>query len=114
MTLTKTFLLKELQPVVQKYEHADLGTFYVRPRTELQRCKRAGEMYDKNGNVIQSVFDRRRAMLIVDQLCDESGQPLFNEGEAKDILALESEKLDPILEAITEVNGELEKNESGE
>lgn len=114
MTLTKTFLLDSFKPIPKKYNHVSVGDFYVKPRTELQRCKRIGDMYDRNGNPVQEQIAKRRAYMIVDQLCDEDGSPLFKEGDVKEILALESEKLDPILEAITEVNGELEKNESGE
>ena len=114
MTLTKKFLLEEFKPTVSKYEHVSVGVFYIKQRTELQRCKRIGELYDKKGNVVQSVFDKRRAFLLIDQLCDEDGKCLFTDGDMKDILALESEKLDPILEAISLANGELEKNESGE
>lgn len=114
MTLTKKFLLKEFKPQVTKFEHESVGDFYIKPRTELQRCKRIGEMYDKKGNVIQSVFNKRRAYSLIDQLCDEQGNNLFTEGEIQDVLALNSEKLDPILEAIAIANGEQEKNEPGE
>lgn len=113
MTLTKTFLLNDdrFKPKLQKFEDEEIGVFYIRPRTELQRMRRIGDLYDENGNVIKEQYARRRIHEIIDQVCDEKGAAIFNEGDTPELLALDSVKLDPLAEAIAEVNGRLEKND---
>ena len=114
MTLTKKMLLEKFKPKVTEFSGEATGTFYVKPPTELQRCKRVGELYDKNGNPIPAQNARRRAYQIVDQLCDADGNLLFSEADVNDILALDSVALDVLLEAINEVNGVDEKKETAE
>ena len=114
MTLTKAILFEKLKPVVTKCVCESLGTFYVKPRTELQRCKRLGQLYDAKGNPVMTQMEKRRAYMIIDQVCSEDGEQIFSESDLPEILSLESEKLDPILEAIQDINGELEKKDSDE
>ena len=114
MTLTRENLLK-LKPKVEKITIEGFGEAYIRNMTELQRSKRMAQLFDKNGKPDFKEQMRMRVYSIVDQLCSEDGKSIFTEGDIKEIMALDSNQLDAICEAIEKWNdSKTEKNESGE
>lgn len=115
MTLTKKDLLA-LKPEPHAIETKSHGTIYVKALTEFQRSKRLSDLYNEKGGKSEDARLKLRVNMIVDQLCDEKGNSLFNEGDVKDLLALESSKLDPLVDAISDWNEKYasEKNETGE
>jgi len=114
MTLTREKLLK-LKPKVEKITIEGFGETYIRNLTELQRSKRMTQLFDKNGKPDFKEQMRSRVYSIVDQLCNEDGKPLFLEGDIKEIMALDSNQLDTICNAIEDWNiSKEEKNGSGE
>ena len=52
--------------------------------------------------------------MIIDQVCDENGKPLFEPSDLKQILELDGAKLDELVHAILDFNTEDEKKEEGE
>lgn len=114
MTLTRESLLK-LKPEVEKITIKGFGEAYIKNQSELQRSKRMAQMFDKGGKPDFKEQMRGRVYSIVDQLCGKDGQPLFTEGDIKDILALDSTQLDSVCDAISDWNdSKMEKNEQGE
>jgi uncharacterized protein (DUF2164 family) len=115
MTLTKKSLLAET-PKPTAVECEGRGTIYVKPLTEFQRSKRLAALWSDKDATSEDARMKMRVHVIVDQLCDEMGKNLFNEGDVKDLLALESSKLDSIVEAISSFNDEYcsEKNDPAE
>lgn len=113
-SLTKQALLDHCKVEVKEVNVEGVGVLFVKPSTELQRSKRIADMFDKNGNLTDESKQRRRVNLIIDHICDEDGNAMFNEGDAKDLLALDGTKLDPFVEAVMLINGELEGNDKAE
>ena len=113
-SLTKQALLDHCKVEVKEVNVEGVGILFVKPSTELQRSKRIADMFDKNGNLTDESKQRRRVNLIIDHICDEDGNAMFNEGDAKDLLALDGTKLDPFVEAVMLINGELEGNDEAE
>lgn len=114
MTLTREKLLK-LKPQIEEIEIGGFGKAYIRNQTELQRSRRMAAMFDKNGKPDFKEQMKSRTYSIVDQLCDKDGKPLFTEGDLKEIMALDSNQLDVICDAIAEWNdAKIEKKEQGE
>ncbi len=113
-SLTKELLLDHCKIEVKEVNIEGLGVLYVKPSSELQRSKRIADMFDKNGNLTNESKQRRRVNLIIDHICDKDGKAMFNEGDSKDLLALDGSKLDPFIEAVMLINGELEGNDEAE
>ncbi len=113
-SLTKQLLLDHCKIEVKEVNIEGLGVLHVKPSTELQRSKRIADMFDKNGNLTNESKQRRRVNLIIDHICDKDGKAMFNEGDSKDLLALDGSKLDPFIEAVMLINGELEGNDEAE
>jgi hypothetical protein len=115
MTLTREKLLA-LKPTVSKIEVIGWGDVFVKPLTELQRSKRVAAMFDENTQKSDDAKLKYRVHMLIDQLCDESGNNLFTEGDSKELLSLEGLKLDSLIEAVTDWNESYagQKNEQGE
>jgi predicted lipoprotein len=110
-SLTKASLLA-LKPKASKVEVKGLGEIWLKPLTELLRSRRLTELFGgKDGAQDPKVAERRRAQMIVDQLCEgESGEAMFSQAEINDILQLDSLQLDALCDAIYNYNEEQEKN----
>ena len=113
-SLTKQLLLDHCKIEVKEVNIEGMGVLHVKPTSELQRSKRIADMFDSKGNLTSESKQRRRVNLIIDHLCDQDGNAMFNEGDAKDLLALDGSKLDPFIEAVMLINGELEGNDQAE
>ena len=112
-SLTKELLLA-LKPEAKKVEVEGLGVVYIKPLTELLRSRRMTEAYGKDGKLCQDYKQKMRAKMIVDQLCDEKGEPLFTDADLNDVLNLEGAKLDKLCDAIHDFNEKPEKKDPGE
>lgn len=108
-SLTKEKLLA-LKPAVKKVNIPNLGDVYVKSLNELTRSRRISEMYDEKGKPNRKAQEERRARLIIDQLCDKSGSPMFTSADLEDILKLDGLSLDSIVNAILGFNEDLEGN----
>ena len=111
MSLTKATLLEKTQP--SKPDH--LGEFfglelYVKPVSELQRSRRMAAMYDtKKEQIRPEAMQRARALTIIDHICDENGNSLFNDKDINDVMGMESHKVDLLCSAIEDWVGAREK-----
>ena len=112
MTLTKKSLLAET-PRPTAVECEGRGTIYVKPLTEFQRSKRLADLWNDKGDKAEDAKLKLRVNMIVDQLCDEKGKNLFNEGDVKDLLALESSSLDSLVDAISDFNDKYSSEKNG-
>ncbi len=113
-SLTKQALFDHCKIEVKEVNIEGLGILHVKPSSELQRSKRIADMFDKNGNLTNESKQRRRVNMIIDHVCDKDGNPMFTEGDAKDLLALDGTKLDAFVEAVMLITGELEGNDEAE
>jgi hypothetical protein len=52
--------------------------------------------------------------MIIDQVCDKDGNPMFTQADLKDILELDGAKLDELVHSILDFNTEDEKKDQGE
>lgn len=114
MTSLTRELLLALKPVAKKVEVEGLGVVYIKPLTELLRSRRLAELFDEKGKSDKATQEKRRANMIIDQVCDETGEPLFNPSDLKDILELDGAKLDSLVHAILDFNTDDEKKDPGE
>jgi len=108
LTRDKLFALK---PKAQKHEIEGFGTVYIKPLTELMRSRRMSEIVNEKGKPDKSTQEKRRANMIIDQICDEKGDPMFEPADIKEILELDGAKLDTLVHAIFDFNAEDEKKE---
>lgn len=108
-SLTRESLLA-LKPTVRKVEIEGVGTMWVKSLDELTRSRRISSMYDDKGNLDKKQAEERRARIIIDQMCDEDGKPLFTSGDLKEILKLDGISLDKIIDAIMGFNEDFEGN----
>lgn len=111
LTRDKLFALK---PEPKKHEVEGFGVVYIKPLTELMRSRRLAELFDEKGKSDKATQEKRRANMIIDQVCDENGKPLFEPSDLKQILELDGAKLDELVHAILDFNTEDEKKEEGE
>jgi len=109
-SLTKKALFDSCTPDVTEHQVEGWGTVYLKTLTELQRSTRIASMFDDKGEVKPESRIRQRVNLLIDHLCDKSGKPLFNEGDAKDLLKLDAVKLDALIEKLSVI---LEDSEEG-
>ena len=113
-TLTRERLLAHAKPsAAQRVELQDLGTVWIRPRNEVLRIRRIVQYQSSNGT---STTDRKsyyRVDMMIDQLVDEAGEPIFQESDRRELAELDGRKLDPVIAAIEEYNGDDEKKEPG-
>lgn len=114
MTSLTRELLFALKPEAKKVEVEGLGVVYIKPLTELLRSRRLAELFDEKGKSDKATQEKRRANMIIDQVCDETGEPLFNPSDLKDILELDGAKLDILVHAILDFNTDDEKKDPGE
>jgi hypothetical protein len=114
MTSLTRELLFALKPEAKKVEVEGLGVVYIKPLTELLRSRRLAELFDEKGKSDKATQEKRRANMIIDQVCDEKGEPLFNASDLKDILELDGAKLDSLVHAILDFNTDDEKKDQGE
>lgn len=112
-SLTREKLLA-LKPTVKQVEVKGIGTMWVKSLDELTRSRRIAAMYDEKGKVDKNTSEQRRAQLIIDQVCNEDGSPMFTKSDLKDILKLDGISLDNIVEAVLGFNEEFEGNALGE
>jgi len=102
MSLTKKQLLDEL--VCSKPEKLPSEVFgmdaWVKPVSEFQRSRRLAAIYGKGGEISKDAIRKARIYTIIDHLCDEEGNSLFNESDAKDLMELDALKLDIVINAI--------------
>lgn len=108
-SLTKEKLLA-LKPTVKKVDIPALGYVYVKSLNELTRSRRISEMFDDKGRPNKKAQEERRARLIIDQICDKNGDPMFTSADLEDILKLDGLSLDAIINAILGFNEDLEGN----
>lgn len=113
-SLTKEALLSACKLDVTSHDVEGWGRVHVKTMTELQRSTRIADMFNDKGNLKPEARVRQRVNVIIDHLCDEKGKPLFTEGDAKDLLALDAAKLDSLVEAINKAidNGEEGKEQA--
>lgn len=112
-SLTRDALLS-MTPEAKKVEVDGLGTVYLKPLSELLRSRRMAELHNEKGKIDKAAYEKRRAVMILDQVCDEKGELLFKQNELNKILELDGMKLDKLVYAIIEFNEESEKKEAGE
>lgn len=112
-SLTREKLLA-LKPTVKKVEVEGIGTMWVKSLDELTRSRRIASMYDEKGKLDKNTSEQRRAQIIIDQVCNEDGSPMFSKSDLKDILKLDGISLDNIVEAVLGFNEEFEGNVLGE
>ena len=108
-SLTREKLLA-LKPSVKKIEVDGVGTMFVKSLDELTRSRRIAEMYDDKGKLDRTVSEQRRARIIIDQVCEEDGTPMFTNADLKEILKLDGISLDKIIDAVLGFNEEFEGN----
>ena len=109
-SLTREIFLNEL--VVKPVSVEVNGTLInIRPVSEVQRSKRASQMFDKKGEIDTSYLEKRRVFMLIDHLCDEDGMPLFSERDVKKLQELDSHQIDPYFLAIEKALGPEEGNE---
>ena len=117
-TMTMTSLTREklfaLKPEPKKIEVEGIGEVYIKPLTELLRSRRLAELFDEKGKSDKATQEKRRANMIIDQVCDEKGEQMFKSSDLKEILELDGAKLDTLVHAILDFNTEDEKKEPGE
>jgi hypothetical protein len=77
-------------------------TMYVKPISEVKRSSRAASAMDDEGNFKREYLERRRVYAIIDHVCDEDGNPLFTEKDIKQLLQLDSNKLDAFYVAVAQ------------
>jgi hypothetical protein len=109
-SLTREALLA-LKPAPKEIEVEGLGKVFIKPLTELLRARRLSEMYDEKSKINKSAFEKRRANQIIDQVCDEKGDPLFSQDDLRNILELDASSLDSLCNKIDEINESLEKKD---
>ena len=103
-----------LKPEPKKVEVEGFGVVYIKPLTELLRSRRLAELFDEKGKSDKATQEKRRANMIIDQVCNEKGEALFSQSDLKDILELDGAKLDTLVHAILDFNTDDEKKEQGE
>ena len=116
-TLTREALLAKATPRFEWVEVEGFGTVGLREPSELVRSRRSAQLFDADGNLVQSHNERRRVYSIIDQVMIDETTPMFSEADLTELLALASFKLDPLYVAIQVFNAEIDpgkKDESGE
>jgi hypothetical protein len=108
-SLTRDMLLA-LKPTVKKLEVEGFGIVWVKSLDELTRSRRAAAMYNEKGELDRTVFEQRRGRVIIDQVCDEDGKPLFSNSDLPELLKLDGISLDKLFDAILEFNEAHEGN----
>jgi len=108
-SLTREALLA-LKPEPRQIEVEDFGVVFIKPLTELVRSRRLAELFDEKGKQDKATKEKRRANMIIDQVCDEKGEPLFSQSDLNQILELDGAKLDKIVFAILDFNSEVKRN----
>ncbi len=102
MSLTKKQLLDEL--VCSKPEKLPKRVFgqdaWVKPVSEFQRSRRLAALYGKDGNVSREALRKARLYTIIDHLCDENGDGLFEESDLKELMQFDALKIDVIVSVI--------------
>ncbi len=102
MSLTKKQLLDEL--VCSKPEKLPKRVFgqdaWVKPVSEFQRSRRLAALYGKAGNVSREALRKARLYTIIDHLCDENGDGLFEESDLKELMQFDALKIDVIVSVI--------------
>ena len=112
-SLTREKLLA-LKPAPKEIEVEGLGKVFIKPLTELLRSRRLAELFDEKGKSDKATQEKRRANMIIDQVCDKDGQAMFTQADLKDILELDGAKLDELVHAILDFNTDDEKKDQGE
>lgn len=115
MSLTKKTLLKELACAKPDKLPAKLfgEDVWVRPVSEFQRSRRLANLYSKSGEISKDALTRARLFTVVDHLCDNNGEPVFDENDINDLQQLDALKLDILVSAIEEWSNEREGNVRG-
>jgi len=112
-SLTREKLLS-LKPTPKEVEVEGFGIVFLKPLTELLRSRRLSELFDEKGKSDKTTQEKRRANMIIDQVCDKDGNPMFTQADLKDILELDGAKLDELVHSILDFNTEDEKKDQGE
>jgi len=104
MSLTKKQLLDEL--VCTKPEKLPKKVFgqdaWVKPVSEFQRSRRLASLYGKDGQVSREALRKARLYTVIDHLCDQNGEPLFQESDLKELMEFDALKIDVIVSVIEE------------
>lgn len=116
MTLTKEALAEKCKPTSEKMEIPGFGDVYVRSVSELQRSRRVARLFGSDQAANERNRGLRRVHSIIDQVVDENGDPLFRDTpeDVEFLCSLDGNKLDPLVAAIQQFNGDLEKKEPDE
>ena len=105
MSLTKKQLLDEL--VCSKPEKLPKRVFgqdaWVKPVSEFQRSRRLAASYGKDGHVSREALRKARLYTIIDHLCDENGDGLFEESDLKELMQFDARKIDVIVSVIEDL-----------
>ena len=109
-SLTKQSLFDNCKLDVTSHDVEGWGRVHLKTMTELQRSTRIANMFNDKGDLKPEARIRQRINVIIDHVCDESGKPLFTEGDAKDLLSLDAAKLDGLISKITSI---IEAGEEG-
>lgn len=110
-TLTREKLLAAAAPSYTTVEVAGFGVIGLRSQSELQRSRRIAALFDDAGNLRDDSKQLRRVYMIIDQVMASEKTPLFTDADALELGSLDGEKLDPLIAAIVEFNGDDEGNE---
>ncbi len=109
-SLTKKSLFAACKLDIKEHNIEGWGTVYLKTMTEMQRSSRIADMFTDKGDLKPEARLRQRVNVLIDRLCDKDGKSLFNEGDAKDLLKLDADKLDGLFEALDKV---IDEDESG-
>ena len=110
--LTKEALIKIAAPEFKWVEVAGMGRVGLRSVPEKKRMRRS---YEASRNGARTTGDLGfRVKMIIDQVMTDEQTPMFDESDAEMLMGLSGPKLDPLVAAIHEFNGELEKNEQSD
>ncbi len=107
LTREKLFSLK---PEIKKLEVEGFGVVWVKSLDELTRSRRFAAMYNDKGEIDKNVGEQRRARIIIDQVCDEDGKPMFSNSDLPELLKLDGISLDGLINAILGFNEDYEGN----
>lgn len=88
------------------------GDVWIRSNSELRQSQRYASYLDSEGKVIPAENAKASIHIIIDQICDEDGKPLFTDGDFAELAESDSNALEPLQSAIRSFNGDQKKRDS--
>jgi hypothetical protein len=114
--LTRDAILKKVKGRFAFVEVEGWGRIGLRSMTEVQRSRRASQMWD-NEQLVQENVDVRRIHTIIDQVMVDEKTPMFTEADVAELREADPVILDELYAKIIEFNAPDEdagkKDESG-